>query len=127
MSDFLDFSGKIVLVTGSSRGIGAKLVQAFGARGAITVLNYLADREGNNQRDAETVAKGLSQPLIVECDVTQPAQVEALMNQIQERHGGLDILINNSGVIRDRTLKKMTLEEFENVIRVNLTGTFNVT
>jgi 3-oxoacyl-[acyl-carrier protein] reductase len=127
MPDFLDFSGKVVLVTGSSRGIGAELIKAFGARSAITVVNYVADQQGNNQRDAETVAKGLSQPLIVECDVTQPVQVEALMKQIQERHGGLDVLINNSGVIRDRTMKKMTLEEFENVIRVNLTGTFNVT
>ena len=50
-----------------------------------------------------------------------------MMKQIQERHGGLDILINNSGIIRDRTIKKMTMEEFESVVRVNLTGTFNVT
>src|SRR5437764_8712663 len=127
MSDFLDFSGKVALVTGSSRGIGAELIKGFGARGAHTVVNYVADREGNNRRDAETVGKELNKPLIIECDVTQPAQVEALMNQIQEQHGGLDVLINNSGVIRDRTMKKMTLEEFENVIRVNLTGTFNVT
>jgi len=127
MSDFLDFSGKVVLVTGSSRGIGAELIKAFGGRGAQTVVNYVADREGGNKCDAETVAKELNQPLIIECDVTQPGQVEALMNEIRERHGGLDVLINNSGVIRDRTMKKMTLEEFENVIRVNLTGTFNVT
>src|SRR3954447_6257248 len=127
MSDFLDFSGKVVLVTGSSRGIGAELIKAFGGRGAQTVVNYVADREGGNKRDAETVAKELNQPLIIECDVTQPGQFEALMNEIRERHGGLDVLINNSGVIRDRTMKKMTLEEFENVIRVNLTGTFNVT
>jgi 3-oxoacyl-[acyl-carrier protein] reductase len=50
-----------------------------------------------------------------------------MMNKINERFGGLDILINNSGIIRDRTMKKLTIEEFEGVIRVNLTGTFNVT
>src|SRR5438045_6713983 len=50
-----------------------------------------------------------------------------MMKQINERHGGLDILINNSGIIRDRTIKKLSAEEFESVIRVNLTGTFNVT
>src|SRR5260370_30300310 len=50
-----------------------------------------------------------------------------MMKQIQDRHGGLDILVNNSGVIRDRTIKKMSLEEFESIVRVNLTGTFNVT
>src|SRR5207302_1917746 len=60
-------------------------------------------------------------------DVTQPAQVDAMMKQISKRHGGLDILVNNSGIIRDRTIKKLTTEEFESVIRVNLTGTFNVT
>jgi 3-oxoacyl-[acyl-carrier protein] reductase len=127
MDDPLNFSSKVVLVTGSSRGIGAEMIKAFGARGAIPVVNYVADPGGENKRGAETVAQSLNNPLVVECDITQPAQVEAMMNQIEERHGGLDILINNSGVIRDRTIKKMTLEDFENVIRVNLTGTFNVT
>ena len=68
----------------------------------------------------------MKNPLVVECDVTRPEQVEAMMKQIQERHGGLDILINNSGIIRDRTMKKMSIEEFESIIRVNLTGTFIV-
>jgi 3-oxoacyl-[acyl-carrier protein] reductase len=59
--------------------------------------------------------------------VTQPDQVESMMKQIQDRHGGLDILVNNSGIISDRTLKKMSIEEFESVLHVNLTGTFTVT
>ena len=59
--------------------------------------------------------------------MTQPPQVEAMMQQIQDQRGGLDILVNNSGVIRDRTIKKMSLDEFESVIRVNLLGTFTVT
>ena len=50
-----------------------------------------------------------------------------MMKQVQDRHRGLDILVNNSGVIRDRTIKKMAMEEFESVLRVNLTGTFTVT
>ena len=126
MSD-LDFTGKVVLVTGSSRGIGAEMIKAFGKRGATCVVNYFTDPQGQNQADADTVAKELKDPLVIDCDVTQPAQVEATMKQIQDRHGGLDILVNNSGIIRDRTIKKMSLEEFENIIRVNLTGTFNVT
>jgi 3-oxoacyl-[acyl-carrier protein] reductase len=127
MPDPLDFSGKVVLVTGSSRGIGAEMIKAFSQRGAQGVVNYVADEQGQNKSDAESVAKELQDPLVIECDVTQPDQAEAMMNQIQERHGGLDILINNSGVIRDRTIKKMSMEEFESVVRVNLTGTFNVT
>lgn len=127
MTDPLDFSGKVALVTGSSRGLGAAMIQAFGARGAQCVVNYIADAAGQNKADAESVAAGLNQPLVVECDVTKPAQVEGMMKQIAQRFGGLDVLVNNSGIIRDRTMKKMTLDEFESVLRVNLAGTFNVT
>ena len=127
MSDPLDFKSKVVLVTGSSRGIGAEIVKAFGARGGTCVVNYVDDPAGENKAGAESVAKSLDKPLIVQADVTRPDQVEAMMAQIQQRHGGLDILVNNSGIIRDRTIKKMALEEFESVLRVNLTGTFNVT
>jgi 3-oxoacyl-[acyl-carrier protein] reductase len=127
MSDLLDFSGKVVLVTGSSRGIGAEMIKAFGARGAQCVMNYVVDPVGENKADADSVAKELKDPLVIECDVTEAAQVETMMKQIQDRHGGLDILVNNSGIIRDRTIKKMSLEEFESVMRVNVTGTFNVT
>ena len=127
MTDPLDFSGKVVLVTGSSRGLGAEMIQAFGARGAQCVVNYLGDEKGQNKADAQSVAGKLKDPLLIECDVTNAQQTEAMMRQIAERFGGLDILINNSGIIRDRTMKKLTLEEFESVIRVNLTGTFNVT
>ncbi len=126
MSDF-DFNGKVVLVTGSSRGIGAEMIKAFGKCGGACVVNYVADAEGQNKADAESVAKELKNPLVIECDVTKPEQVEAMMKQIQDRHGGLDILVNNSGIIRDRTIKKMSMDEFESVVRVNLTGTFTVT
>ena len=127
MTNPLDFSDKVVLVTGSSRGIGAAMIQAFAQRGARCVVNYIADANGQNQSDAEGVAKEMKDALVVECDVTKPEQVEAMMSQIGEQLGGLDVLVNNSGIIRDRTMKKLTLEEFESVIRVNLTGTFNVT
>jgi 3-oxoacyl-[acyl-carrier protein] reductase len=126
MNDPLDFSGKVVLVTGSSRGIGAELIKAFGKRGAHCVVNYVVDPAGQNKSDAEKVANELKDPLVVECDVTKPDEAEAMMKQIQDRHGGLDVLVNNSGIIRDRTIKKMSTEEFESVVRVNLTGTFNV-
>ncbi len=127
MNDPLDFTGKVVLVTGSSRGIGAAMIQAFGKRGAQCAVNYVADGTGQNKTDAENVARELNNPLVIECDVTNPERVEAMIKQIADTHAGLDILINNSGIIRDRTIKKLTLEEFESVVRVNLTGTFNVT
>jgi 3-oxoacyl-[acyl-carrier protein] reductase len=126
MKDPLDFSGKVVLVTGSSRGIGADMIKAFGTRGAQCVVNYLADAQGQNKADAENVATELKDPLVIECDVTQPGQIESMMTEIGAKRGGLDILVNNSGIIHDRTIKKMSLEEFESVVRVNLTGTFTV-
>jgi len=127
MNDPLDFAGKVALVTGSSRGIGAEMARAFNARGAQCVVNYVADEQGQNKADALGVAKELHEPLVIECDVTQPQQVEAMMKQIHDQRGGLDILVNNSGIISDRTIKKMSSEEFESVIRVNLIGTFTVT
>jgi 3-oxoacyl-[acyl-carrier protein] reductase len=127
MTDPLDFSGKVVLVTGSSRGIGADMIKAFGTHDAKCVVNYIADSQGQNKTDAMNVASELTEPLVIECDVTQPQRVEAMMNQIKDRYGGLDILVNNSGIISDRTIKKMSMDEFESVIRVNLIGTFTVT
>jgi 3-oxoacyl-[acyl-carrier protein] reductase len=127
MSDPLDFTGKIVLVTGSSRGLGAEMIKAFGKRGAQCVINYVADAANQNKSDADAVARELIDPLVIECDVTNPEQVESMMKTIGDKFGGLDILINNSGIIRDRTIKKLTLEDFESVVRVNLAGTFNVT
>jgi len=127
MKDPLDFSGKVALITGSSRGIGAEMIKVFGKRGAHCVVNYVADGQGQNKADAANVAKELNDPLVIECDVTQPEQVESMMMEIGDKRGGLDILVNNSGIISDRTIKKMSMEEFESVVRVNLTGTFTVT
>ena len=127
MSDALDFTGKVALVTGSSRGIGAEMIKAFGKHGAQCVVNYVADAQGGNKSDAENVARELEKPIVIQCDVTQPGEIETMMKQIADECGGLDILVNNSGIIADRTIKKMSLEQFESVIRVNLVGTFNVT
>src|ERR1035437_4763456 len=118
MSDSLDFGGKIALVTGSSRGIGAEMIKAFGERGAHCIVNYISDPAGQNKSDAESVAGSLNDPLGIDCDVTNQEQAESMMKQIQERHGGLDILVNNSGIIKDRTIKKLSLDEFEAVVRV---------
>jgi 3-oxoacyl-[acyl-carrier protein] reductase len=103
------------------------MIRAFSTRGAQCVVNYVADAQGQNKADALNVAKEVNEPLVIECDVTQPQQVESMMKQIQDQRGGLDILVNNSGVISDRTIKKMSLDEFESILRVNLIGTFTVT
>src|SRR6266568_4206851 len=79
MSDLLDFTGKVVLVTGSSRGIGSEMIKAFGQRGAQCTVNYLPDAQGQNKAEAMKVADALVDPLVIDCDVTHPQQVEAMM------------------------------------------------
>jgi 3-oxoacyl-[acyl-carrier protein] reductase len=125
MKDAFEFSGKVALVTGSSRGIGAAMTAAFGQQGARCAVNYVADAEGRNKADAERVAAGLPDARVIQCNVGDPQQVSAMMEQVKSDFGGLDILVNNAGILQDRTLKKMTLEEWETVLRVNLTGAFN--
>src|SRR5947209_17964485 len=98
MSDPLDFTGKVVLVTGSSRGIGAEMIKAFGARGAKCVVNYIADAAGQNKSDAEGIAKQRTEPLVIQCDVTEPPQVEKMMSEMKARPGGLGFLVNTSGI-----------------------------
>lgn len=120
-----DFTGKVALVTGSSRGIGAGIVRALDESGARCVVNYVADPDGRNRTDAETVAASLHNPLLVECDVSDTAQVETMMERIDSDCGGLDILVNNAGILRDRTIRRMSEDEWESVLRVNLTGAFH--
>src|SRR5262245_45316579 len=124
MNALFDFSGKVALVTGSSRGIGAGIVAALDRCKARCVVNYVSDREGRNKADAEKVATSLRNALVCQCDVGDPAQVAEMMVQLKSQCGGLDILVNNAGILRDRSIQKMTFEEWESVIRVNLNGTF---
>jgi len=124
-----DFANKVVLVTGSSRGMGATILEWFGRAGATCVLNYFADAEGQNLRDAEETATLIRQHgavvHLVEADVRRFESVAALMKRIVELAGGLDILVNNAGVLRDRTIKKMTPDDWHAVIDTNLTGVFH--
>lgn len=126
-----DFSGKVALVTGSSRGIGAGVLSAFARAGATCVLHYWDDPDGANRKDADALAAQLkalpSKPAVqvFAADVRHAVQIEALMKQVKDTCGGLDILVNNAGIIRDRTLKKMTLEEWHAVIQTNLDGVFH--
>src|SRR5438045_3641619 len=142
-----DFAGKVALVTGSSRGIGAGVLSAFARAGATCVLHFWDDPDGTNRKDADALAGQLRSPAgpveikdpsgrvlgqfqpptvhVIAADVRNAAQVEALMRKVKETCGGLDVLVNNAGIIRDRTIKKMTLDEWHAVIRTNLDGVFH--
>ncbi len=114
-------------MTGSSRGIGAGILSALGRHGARCIVNYFEDPEGRNRADADQVAKSINHGTkSIACDISKPDEVAAMAETIKRDYGGLDILINNAGVLRDRSMRKMTAEDFQAVISVNLGGTFNV-
>src|SRR5690349_4726700 len=118
----LDFSEKVAVVTGSSRGIGAGLVRALAAGGARCVVNYVADPAGRNQADTEQLAAEIKAADVIECNVADHAAVASMMGRVKDKLGGVDILINNAGILRDRSMKKMTPGDFDDVIKVNLYG-----
>jgi 3-oxoacyl-[acyl-carrier protein] reductase len=124
-----DFAGKVALVTGSSRGIGAAILEEFARAGATCILHYWDDPDGGNRRDAATHAEKLrnlrATVHVLSADVRSPAQVESLMGEVRKLNGGLDILVNNAGVLRDRTLRKMTLDDWRAVMDTNLDGVFH--
>jgi 3-oxoacyl-[acyl-carrier protein] reductase len=124
MGHDIDLAGKVALVTGSSRGIGAGILRALSECGATCVVNYVADPQGRNKADAENVTAGIGGAVVIECDVGNDDQVASMMQQVQRELGGLDILVNNAGILRDRSLAKMSNEEWDSVIRINLSGTF---
>ncbi len=124
-----DFAGKVVLVTGSSRGLGATILESFARAGAMCLVNYFDDPEGHNRRDAEATAQRLracdAHVHVFEADVRSYESVDGLMNRIRATLGGLDILVNNAGICRDKSLKKMTPDEWHSVLDTNLTGVFH--
>jgi len=116
------FKDKVVLITGASQGIGRVMALKFASLGAKVALNDIPSQEENLKKvAAETNGKYYL------VDVSKMDQVEEMMNSIQEELGGLNVLVNNAGITQDRTLAKMTVEEWQRVIDINLTGVFNCT
>src|SRR5262245_55440606 len=128
MSISIDLSGRIALITGASQGIGAQTAKVFHHAGATVALNH--PDTGSTRTDAETLAAKLNSQransaFVVAADVANPDAVQSMMQQINGRFGGIHFLINNAGIIRDRTISKMPPEEWQAVIDVNLTGVFH--
>lgn len=112
--------GKVAVVTGGAQGIGLAIAQLFSEHGATVVIADL------QLAAAEKAAASLPEPATgVSCDVAQLDQVEAMLAAVQQDHGTLDVLVNNAGLTRDATMRKMTPEDFDLVLQVNLRGTWN--
>jgi 3-oxoacyl-[acyl-carrier protein] reductase len=122
----IDLSNKTAIVTGSSQGIGQATAEALHAAGANVVINFFADPDGSNQKLADAVVAEMGDRAIaIAADVRDNEQLTAMVNQTVEKFGSLDILVNNAGILRDRSFKKMSQVEWQDVIDTNLTGVFN--
>lgn len=119
------FKNKVVLITGSSQGIGLASALKFAKNGAKIILNDIFIQEENLKKAKEEIEKLGSQVKYYFADVSKYEEVEKMIKEIEKDFGRLDVLVNNAGINRDKTLAKMTLEEWQKVIEVNLTGVFN--
>ena len=117
-------AGRTAVVTGGAQGLGYAIAHRFVAEGARVVLGDLnldATRAAAGQLGGDAVARA------VRCDVTSAEQVQDLVDAAVRDFGGLDVMVNNAGITRDATLRKMTEEQFDEVIAVHLKGTWNGT
>lgn len=130
MSIHINLSGKTALITGASQGIGAEIARTFHRAGASVVLNHPDMCDGQTARDAEAIATELNSARVgsahVEAgNVANAEAVQTMMGRVQAECGGIDFLINNAAILRDRSIAKMSSEEWQSVIDVNLSGVFH--
>jgi len=115
--------GQKALVTGANSGIGKGVAIGIGKAGADVVVNYVAGKEAAQEVVDEIKADG-SNAIAIKADVSKEDQVQAMFTQMIDEFGTIDILVNNAGLQRDAAFDEMTLEQWNFVINVNLTGQF---
>ena len=116
--------GKIALVTGAAKGIGRAIALALAADGATVIVNYNGSAQKAEAVVDEIKALGRDSEAY-QCNVANTADVDAMIKDVIKRYGSLDILVNNAGITRDNLIMKMSEEDFDAVIDVNLKGCFN--
>lgn len=119
-------AGKTCLVTGSSRGIGKQIALELGRHGADVAVNYHSSAEAASEV-AETVESLGAQAITVQGDVSRNSDVDRLVDAVHDEFGPVEVLVNNAGRTADGLFESMTPEQWQEVIDVNLTGTFNCT
>lgn len=122
----MSLKGKVALVTGASQGIGEVTAIALAKEGADLVVNFIGPDE-DAKRVVEEIKKIGQEAIAIKADVSNYDQIETMIKAVKEKFGKIDILVNNAGITKDRTVKNMTKEEWQQVIDINLTGIFYVT
>ena len=121
-----DLRGRTCLVTGGSRGIGRAIALELGRCGASVAVGFVSNEEGAERVAAEIATHG-GTAFAFGCDVQDAEAVEKAVANVVERFGKIDALVNNAGITRDRSLAKMSPEEWGDVIQTNLTSVFQMT
>jgi 3-oxoacyl-[acyl-carrier protein] reductase len=115
------------LVTGASQGLGSATTRALHAAGATVVINFFPDPDKVNESRAQVLAAELGErSLFVGAEVRDPGAVDRMFEAVRAALGGIDIVVNNAAVLRDRTIRNMTDEDWQAVIDTNLTGVFHM-
>jgi 3-oxoacyl-[acyl-carrier protein] reductase len=120
----IDLSGRIALVTGASRGIGRAIARHLARQGALVVA---AARGANAQPVADEIAAAGGTADVVALDVTVPGDIERAVAGVLERHGRIDVLVNNAGIARDQLLLRMKRDDWDAVLATNLTAAYALT
>ena len=118
--------GKVAVVTGGSRGIGAEIAKVLARNGALVAINYQ-----NSSDKADSIIREIEQEggtaFAFKANVMAADNVHNFIEEVIKRYGQIDILINNAGITRDKTFRKMSIEEWEEVINVNLNSVYKTT
>src|SRR5437879_3878043 len=116
-----NLSGKVAVVTGASKGIGAGIAKGLAAEGAAVVVNYASSKEGANRVVAEIAGKG-GKAIAVQGDVSKSADVKRIFAETKKAFGQLDVLVNNAGVYQFAALDEITEEQFHRQFNTNVLG-----
>ncbi len=120
----INLSGKVVLVTGASRGIGRCIAIAFARAGAAVIVNY-RENEVQASHVVQEIKDKEGEALSWQADVGDAKQARSMVEGVESRFGHLDVLVNNAGIVRDLLLLQMEENDWQEVLRVNLGGTYN--
>lgn len=118
-------TGQVALVTGSARGIGSEIAKKLASLGATVIVNYSGSREKAEETVQQIVSAG-GNAKCIQCDVSDFAASKDMADQILQEFGRLDILVNNAGITKDGLIMKMSEEDFDRVLEINLKGAFNM-
>ena len=123
LPDDLDLAGRVALVTGGTRGIGAAICRTLAGHGASVAAGFARDERRAADFKDELLASGMA-VTIHQGDVSSAEDCRRTVREVVDQHGRLDILVNNAGITMDRTVGKMADEDWYDVVAVNLSGTF---